>query len=301
MIPNPAYPYARNTPRHRTPIITKTLSSTASSTTLNSHSSCESESRIPRLRRSLSSISNTSDSFIPQPSVDPRMQRIRRTESFAGSALYPPGSPLKCVPSFGSLSKRNSDAMSVDFSNRSDVTTSDEEEKLRSKKAKKQRVKASSPTPPSLSPPASSPVKSKQLRRSTKPIAKPTSQGNLKDPVRRTPRQKFNLQRNPSILGPELPSVASPLPEPRRVPPTPSPARPARKLPTHGSKMPSRNTPPCQSPSPTSPQKMRRSKGPSLGRSAVGRKISFGSLPTTQEEPARPAGGLGLEDAFQLF
>lgn len=300
MIPNPAYPYARNSPRLRTPTAARTLSSTASSTTLNSQSSCGSDSRIPRLRRSLSSISNTSDSFIPQSGIDPRVQRIRRAESFAGSALYPPGSPLKCVPSFGSLAKRSSDAMSVDCSNRSDVTTSDEEEKLRSKKAKKARVKASSPTPPSPSSPAVPPVKSKQLRRTTKQISKTPSHGTPKDSSRRPSRTKVTTQRNSSFLGPELPIITSQAPELRRSLPTPSPAvRPSRKLPTIKAS-PSRGMSVCQTPAPSSPKTLRRTVGPSLGRSGVGRKISFTSLPAAQEEDPVLGAGLGLEGAFQL-
>ncbi|EJF64898.1 hypothetical protein DICSQDRAFT_153076 [Dichomitus squalens LYAD-421 SS1] len=290
MIPNPAYhPYARTSPRLRT------MGSTASSTTLNSQSSCSSGSKIPRLRRSLSSISNSSDSYIQNPGVDPRVQRIRRTESFAGSALYPPGSPLKCAPSFGSISKRSSDAMSVDFSNRSDVTTSDEEEKLRSKKAKKPRVKACSPTPPATSPPAVSPAKTKQLRRTTKHISKPSSVAAPTDSSRRTSRPKMTLSRNPSILGPELPQPPparpehpTPIVKPRSHRKSPSSLSPPSTIPTPSPPSPSRKTP-------------RRTKAPSSARAIVGRKISFGNMMATHEEENVSLGaGLGLGSAFQL-
>ncbi|RPD60139.1 hypothetical protein L226DRAFT_545760 [Lentinus tigrinus ALCF2SS1-7] len=297
MFPNPAY--ACTSPRLRTS--TRTLASTASSTTLNSQSSCGSSSRIPRLRRSLSSISNSSDSYIQQPGMDPRVQRIRRTESFAGSALYPPGSPLKCAPSFGSISKRSSDAMSVDCSNRSDVTTSDEEEKLRTKKAKKPRTKAASPTPPAtLSSPPSS-MKQKQLRRTSKQVSKPTSSGGTKDTSRRSSRPKANLQRNPSMFGPELPSMSpssrleelvckSPKCSFDRGPSLLSEAR------RHLTKTPSSSlhVAECRKSS-------RPSSRPSLNQASVGRKISFSKLAPPREDENMVLGdGQGLGSAFQL-
>ncbi|KAH9945136.1 uncharacterized protein BXZ73DRAFT_73332 [Epithele typhae] len=289
MILNPAHPFLRTSPHHRT----IALSSTASSTTLNSQSSCGSESHLPRLRRSLSSISNTSD----QPGMDPRVQRLRRTESFAGSALYPPGSPLKCAPSFGSLSRRNSDLMSVDCSNRSDVTTSDEEEKVRSKKAKKPKVKPSSPTPPLLSP-LTSPVKTKQLRRTTKHISKGSVHAPAKDLTRQAPRTKLNVRQNPSILGPELPCVTAPTSHTSQ-PPSPIRSRP-RKVPSTHTLSASNNTPPCQTPATSSPRTLRRVRGVPMGHKTVGRKISFGSLPTPEEENVAFAAGQGLGSAFQL-
>ncbi|KAI0749796.1 hypothetical protein C8Q80DRAFT_1100527 [Daedaleopsis nitida] len=299
-IPNPAYPYVRTSPHLRNG--TRTLVSTASSTTLNSQSSCSSASRIPRLRRSLSSISNSSESYIQQPGVDPRVSRIRRAESFAGSALYPPGSPLKCAPSFGAVSKRSSDAMSVDHSNRSDVTTSDEEEKLRSKKAKKPRVKASSPTPPATSPTAS-PTKTRQLRRTTKQIAKPS--GSSKDASQRSSKPKANLQRNPSIFGPELPSATSTVNcDCQGATPSIRSRRQTRLSPPHASspyQSPHRfPTPSAMTPVPSTPalRPSRGRKGPS--GATVGRKISFGSLAAPQEENAGLGAGLGLESAFQL-
>ena len=294
MIPNPAYhPYARPSPHLRSG------GSSASSTTLNSQSSCGSATKIPRLRRSLSSISNSSDSYIQTPGLDPRVQHIRRTESFAGSALYPPGTPLKCVPSFGSISKRSSDAMSVDYSNRSDVTSSsDEEEKLRSKKAKKPRVKASSPTPPVSSPRPTSHAKSKQLRRMTKHISKTTSDTTPTDTLR-TSRQKITLSRNPSILGPELPQLS----QARPAPPTPAvqPRLYRKSPPAHSPLSPvARAATLLQTPSPP-PHKTPRRKAPSSGRAIVGRKISFGSVMATHEgENACLGAGLGLQSAFQL-
>ncbi|KAI0663879.1 hypothetical protein C8Q70DRAFT_907296 [Cubamyces menziesii] len=303
MIPNPA----RSSPRVRSGA--RAVPSTPSSTTLNSESSCNSRTRIPRLQRSFSSISNSSDSSYAQPAVDPRVQRIRRTESFAGSALYGPGSPLKRAPSYGSISKRNSDAMSVDCSNRSDVTSSDEEEKMRSKKAKKPRVKASSPTPPPVTSPVLSPEKARPLRRSTRTIVKTpstTTPPAPKETPRRSTRPKANLQRNPSILGPELPPLAPQPASPLLLSPSLSPVRvrSSRRTPappTPGS--PSLRDSPMSAQTPlTSSRKVsRRPKGSSLVSGAVGRKITFGGLMDVAEgENAGPVTGLGLESAFQL-
>ncbi|KAI0649063.1 hypothetical protein C8Q79DRAFT_998945 [Trametes meyenii] len=299
MIPNPAY--ARSSPRLRSGM--RAVPSTPSSTTLNSESSCNTGSRIPRLQRSMSSISNSSDSYV-QPAVDPRVQRIRRADSFAGPALYGPGSPLKRAPSYGSISKRHSDAMSVDCSNRSDVTSSDEEEKLRSKKAKKPRVKASSPTPPPVTSPVLSPEKAKPLRRSTRTIVKTPSTASpspAKDTPRRGARPRANVQRNPSILGPELPPVVPQSPSSRLMPPTPSPHK-TRKSPailTHAASSPRDSPFAAQSPSSRRPS--RRTKGVPLANGAMGRKISFGALASPSGgENAGPSVGLGLESAFQL-
>ncbi|CDO70655.1 hypothetical protein BN946_scf184756.g22 [Trametes cinnabarina] len=300
---NPAHEaYVRSSPRLRS----RPIPSTPSSATLNSQSSRNSSSRIPRLQRSFSSISNSSDSYA-EPAVDPRLQRIRRAESFAGSALYGPGSPLKRAPSYGSISKRNSDAMSVDCSNRSDVTSSDEEEKLRSKKAKKPRVKAGSPTPPPAASPVVSSEKGRPLRRSTRTIVKTPSASTpagAKDTLRRAARPKANLQRNPSILGPELPPIAA----------QPSPARLLSPSPAPVMKRSSRRTPMSPSPGPHSPRdspalgqtpmssasrKTSRRKVP-LPVGAVGRKISFGAASTAGGENAASGIGLVLESAFQL-
>ncbi|OJT07375.1 hypothetical protein TRAPUB_1780 [Trametes pubescens] len=305
MIPNPAHnhqAYVRGSPRPRSSA--RVVPSTPSSTTLNSESSCNSGSRIPRLQRSMSSISNSSDSFV-QPAVHPRLQRIRRAESFAGSALYGPGSPLKRAPSYGSISKRHSDSMSVDCSNRSDVTSSDEEERMRSKRAKKPRVKPSSPTPPPVTSPVTSPEKTKPLRRSTRTVVKTASAASpsAQASPHHNPRAKISLQRNPSMFGPELPAVAfpsakSPTPSPvktrsvRRSSVAPTPASPS--IPVRSSPMG------AQTPSSSSRKPSRRTKGPSLAGGVMGRKITFGALGNSGEENASPTGGLGLESAFQM-
>ncbi|KAH9940964.1 hypothetical protein B0H21DRAFT_697351 [Amylocystis lapponica] len=279
--------------------------STPSSTTLNSSNS---GSRIPRLRRSLSSLSGSSDSYC-QIAVDPRMQRVKRADSFGGQLLYGPGS-LKRAPSFGATSKRSSDAMSINLSGRDSDVTSDEEEKLRSMKAKKARVKASSPSSPATSSPAISPEKRRRLQRksSQQPLnkqAKPLKEGS----ARRSTRPKINLERNPSILGAELPLPHVDLEHSAAL--RSSPGSRNRKSP----KSPNLSTsPPAKSGviafnlehiptfNPQTPQDrpLRRIKGTSVP-SRPARKISFGSISVpSSEDTTCPGAGLGLGSAFQL-
>ncbi|OBZ72164.1 hypothetical protein A0H81_07638 [Grifola frondosa] len=262
------------------------------STTLNSVSSIETCSRHPAFT---------------EPAADTRVHRIRRVDSYAGSVLYPPGNPLKRAPSFGAASKRSSDAMSIDLSNRnSDATSSDEEEKLRSVKAKKARVKVSSPTPTRILSPLSSPEKSRLPRKlahqppnkSSKAgvTAKPTTDS----PARRSTRPRANLQRNPSILGEELPMPQPNLPLPATVRSTPRVK--TRKSPKTYS--PTDTTPGGAAQSPAlaqQPRSLRRTKGPNPTKCTVARKISFGSLasPVGEENIGRGAGS-GLGSAFQL-
>ncbi|OCH95340.1 hypothetical protein OBBRIDRAFT_573012 [Obba rivulosa] len=288
----------------RAPFLASMITSTPSSSTLNSSIS---GSRLPRLRRSQSSMSNSSDSYVA-PAVDPRVQRIKRTESFGGALLYGPGS-LKRAPSFGATSRRSSGAMSIDLNGKeSDVTSSDEEEKLRSIKAKRARVKAISPTPP-----ASPTIAFEKPQTPRKAPAQPprTPVKAAADSPRRILRPRANLQRNPSILGPELPQ-AQPVVEipasPR--PPTRSGGHRARKTPktiecpgpiTNPAPTPSQNSP-VTTQTPQS-KGLRRVKGSKLPQRHLARKISFGSLKTPQDEENTGPGlgaGFGLGSAFQM-
>lgn len=163
MISNPTYhPYVHHSTRSSSPYgpayresFPPTLNlSTPSSTTLNSGVS---DSRVPRLRRSLSSISNSSDLNTPS-AIDPRVRRLKRSDSYINPVPYTPARGFKRAPSFGASSRLNLDAspMVVDRTSREADVSSDEEEKLRSMCAKKARMKATSPTLPepaqSLSP-----------------------------------------------------------------------------------------------------------------------------------------------------
>lgn len=299
----------------RGPFLPSLGASTPSSTTLNSDLS---GSRIPRLRRSMSSISS-SDSY-GQP-VDPRLQRIKRTESYCTPAHSPPHT-LKRAPSFGATSRRSSGAMSVDLSNRDSDVTSDEEEKLRSLRAKRSRLKASSPIAPPVSLPLpSTPEKSKSQKKPGKPttiksIKTPTADMSMKvDSPRRSVRPRATIQRNPSILGGELPQpqpdllpalCSSPPPKAhKRTRSNRSPASSQTQAQASGTLLSAYNLsqiPPI-TPHHSPGRSLRRARGAEHLRGGLGRKISFGSIdPSHDDENSGPVpgAGLGLESAFQL-
>ncbi|EED81198.1 predicted protein [Postia placenta Mad-698-R] len=316
----PSYhPYAGFS-RSSSPIHKHALSSTASSSTLNSINSDDREAH-GRERRSMSDMSNSSESFI-LPAIDPRVQRVKRAESFAGM-LCPPGHLLKRAPSYGASSRRSSGAMSISGKD-SDVTSSDEEEKLRSLKAKKARVKATSPSPVGSSPPVIL-EHPKSSKKSTPLPSNKASKTSNDASVKRSNRPKANLQRNPSILGGELPrlqpTIETPLPSiPARDTPTvntsastaasssPHRARKSRRTPkisdtpvaTGGNSSassvpntPATNDRPCKP--------LRRSRGVHLPDRTVARKISFTNLAEASAENNVNTGlGLGLESRASL-
>lgn len=281
------------------------LPSTPSSTTLNSSNS---GSQIPHLRRSMSDMSNSSDSFI-LPALDPRVQRVKRAESFGGAMLFGPGQSLKRAPSFGATSKRSSGAMSLS-SRDSDVTSSDEEEKLRSMKAKKARVKATSTTPPPSSSPVHSPEKHRLQRKANQQVSSKPAKNSKESSARRSSRPKANLQRNPSILGGELPQPQSHMDPPKiRTPRIANTHKTDRSLktadtaPTPGPVSRVLDfSPMSTTPSESQNKPLRRSKGAKLPQRSIARKISFNSLTTSAvEENINPSGGNGLlGSAFQL-
>lgn len=243
----------------------------------------------------MSDMSNSSDSFI-MPTIDPRMQRIKRTESFAGSVAY--GKGLKRAPSFGAASKRSSGAMSLSGRD-SDATSSDEEEKLRSMKAKKARMKTpspiASPTSPIKHPDAFKPQRNPQKS----PTAK-TPRSSKDIATRHPTKPRANVQRNPSILGGELPHLQSSLEPPTPIRRTPRSAR----LTTHLSPK-SPDATPLESAffaTPASAKSVRRTKGSRLPNALIGRKISFGSPASPTEDGRNPFSDAahGLESAFQL-
>ncbi|KZT73006.1 hypothetical protein DAEQUDRAFT_762373 [Daedalea quercina L-15889] len=283
-----AAPSSRSTSPYRSHGGQAFFPSTPSSTTLNSN---HSSSRIPRLRRSMSDVSNSSESYIMP--VDPRMQRIKRTESFAGSMGYGHGQGLKRAPSFGAVSKRSSGAMSLSGRD-SDATSSDEEEKLRSVKAKKARMKTASPTTPPTSP-VKSPEISRSQRKPHKSSPAKTTRSSKDTPTRRSTKVRANLQRNPSILGPELPQLNLEPPTPMRRTPRADHAM-RRASPRSPDAAPVEST---ITATPASSKSLRRPKGNKLPQPPVSRKISFGS-------PASAAGeggsqGHGLGSAFQMI
>ncbi|THH28325.1 hypothetical protein EUX98_g5870 [Antrodiella citrinella] len=309
ILESPFHPYAQHHHRPSSPAYGSLRPSTPSSTTLNSTAS---SSRPFRMKRSMSSLSSSSDA---SRAPDPRVQRIIRSDSFAGSSR-----PLKRAPSFGASSRNSleSVAMSVDnISKDSDVTSSDEEEKMRSRKAKKARTKSSSPTPPPETPFISPAPRKVQQRSKTKvkpatrtpPVASgsPTSATTSPEVASVRPtKRRANVRRNPSILGPELPNPQPNLEPPASVIPPYSPPRSPSvasgfNSPYNLTRIPTLSTGIPSTPSSSTSRPLRRSKPSApIPRLAPARIIAFGDIPPTSPEKPGAGAGLGLGSAFQL-
>ncbi|KAI0091242.1 hypothetical protein BDY19DRAFT_991814 [Irpex rosettiformis] len=278
--------------------------STPSSSTLNSGLS----SFQAGDRRSTSSMSSAaSDQHILMA-----VRRIRRSDTFAGSSCLSRG--LKRAPSFGSSrNSLESVAMSIDFDAKaSDATSSDEEEKMRSRKAKRARRKIASPASgsPIISPRVIPPVGVQAVRpkvasntatKRTKPPALSSADKALSS------KPKANLQRNPSILGGELPA-----PQPNVEPPAVARASHRVRISRHDIFQPLdspinspmdispyniTHIPPATPQSASVPRRVRPTAP--LPRTSLARKISFGTLAEHKEE-SHGASGLGLGSAFQM-
>lgn len=255
-------------------------------------------------------MSSASDQPVPVT-----VRRIRRSDTFAASTLGPHG--LKRAPSFGNSSRNSleSVAMSIDFdAKNSDATSSDEEEQMRTRKAKRARRKASSPVPMS---PVASPKVNTTVRAAQRTKATPKSAGSSANKCiqpsteqPRSSRSKASLQRNPSMFGAELPA-----PQPNLDPPAVVRANQKTRVVTQEAML-LPGSPSMHSPIPSSPynlahippmtphdrqsKTLRRSRPTApLPRVSLSRKISFGNLAPTQEESSGAA-GLGLGSAFQL-
>jgi len=284
--------------------------STPSSTTLNSTIS---ESRSCRLQRSVSSLSSSSDIYASS-ALNPRVQRIKRSETFSGSAPCSPRS-LKRAPSFGASSRNSMESVTMSIDRDSDVT-SDEEEKVRSKKAKKARTKAPSPTQLSPSFPLTSPAK--VVNRPTATAKTPSSRASKAAPypatkpsktssVQSSTKPRMTLERNPSMLGPELPNPQPTLPLPATLRSTRNSGRQLPKSPDlpRGSPMcasPATRIPTLSSPQTPGTKSLKRTKASiPTSRRPPARKISFGSLaPSLEDQCISGGAALGLGSAFQL-
>ncbi|KAF7312439.1 hypothetical protein MIND_00257400 [Mycena indigotica] len=261
LIPNPNYhPYSRSQinrrsssppkPNHVPSLISP---STPSSSTLSSLTSISAAGHPRTLRRSMSitSSSTTSSSRMSLGSVDnlppindPRVTRIRRSESFC---MHPvePRRAVKRAPSYGALAQE---------SRVTDMPSSDEEEKDRTRRAKKPRVRSDSATTPPLSPsPGPSPTPSPAATKSGKSAgpSKRKTAASVRSSESTGP-SKSTRQRTSSMFGPELaPIVACEAPT--------TPLLSAAPL--------------LQAPGPEKVKTLRR-----VRRLPAARRISFGSL-----------------------
>ncbi|KAG7089459.1 hypothetical protein E1B28_011144 [Marasmius oreades] len=272
-------------------------------------------------------------------SIDLRMQRLKRSESFYvpshtssafGSPIReettpsgtppPPKQSFKRAPSYGMLAqeardrekeKRISGVIHLegrDRMNASPCPSSDEEEKVRDKQAKKPRVPGSKNINRAVPQQDSLETDIKKTNKGVSKLLNCTDKGSKKKkpsssssmiPESSTnggTRPRMNLQRNPSIFGEELPHL--------HIPST-STSRALVEPVQHAARSPSTPTPCADTPEvvPTDPQRkvktLRRVK-----RLAPSRKISFGSLvpPAGEDviEEDNEDNGKMLGSAFQL-
>ncbi|KAJ7761908.1 hypothetical protein DFH07DRAFT_771228 [Mycena maculata] len=330
-IPNSSYhPYSRSQiqqrrssspprPTHIPSLISPSTPSTSTLSSLASLSTAGAHTRVLRRSTSITSSSTTSNSRmsissaggLPPVAADPRVQRVRRSESFCGPSV--PKEPTRCAvkraPSYGALAQESRDKMPMDTDISVPCPSSDEEEKIRTRRAKKPRTRStsastSSPPPPSPTPsspssatrsPASSRPKvsactqelglSKRTTKSRASVKAPESQAGADLPKAGRERPKgMDAKRNPSMFGAELPRLPSSLQEPE------TPATPFL------------SAAPLLAPPPTEKVKTLRR----VRRLPPARRISFGSLIPPVGEDGHEADmeegdeERGLGSAFQL-
>lgn len=310
--------------------------SSNSSETLDTFSSFSSAPRVLRHSiSSMSSISMTSESSSGKPLPDPRVRRIRRSESVSlatATAAPVPASPkpavgVKRAPSYGAMAqevrrelKETSPGGRHERRDSGSYPSSDEEEKARSRNAKKARVKtvpktASTPSPPSSKKKHASPAPPPVPEKDKKPVLRgqpsqldisqilssppPSSfnkrkvakvEGALGSKTSTTAAPKrpapMNLQRNPSIFGPELPPVSPKSPPPvtkstrtttATVPGTPHSPTAARPRGAHNASILASSLARSPSPSPLSPA------------SALACALSPTALMVAPDSPTSPA------------
>ncbi|KAJ7650136.1 hypothetical protein FB45DRAFT_1017539 [Roridomyces roridus] len=312
-IPNSLYhPYSRSqiqrrssSPPRASHIPSLINPSTPSTSTLSSLATLSATS-APRLRRTVSTASSltTSDSRmsvsssgLPPVAADPRVQRVRRSDSFCGPSEFGVRHPVKRAPSYGALAQEARDKMPTDADITIPCPSSDEEEKIRTRRAKKPRTRTtsvSSPPPrsPTPSSPSSAATASPRSKTASPEEARPKRSSKKTrdgaDLSKAVGPKRMNLKRNPSMFGDELPQL-SPSPLPRPVTPTYSLGPSAAPL--------------LQPQTPDKVKTLRR-----VRRLPAARRISFGSLIAPVGEDGHEADmeecddehHHGLASAFQL-
>ncbi|KAF9565410.1 hypothetical protein CPC08DRAFT_683949 [Agrocybe pediades] len=356
---NPAYrPYSRiprlqetnrrsSSPPHPADVPALISPSTPSTTTLNSFTSLSSGPRM--LRRSASSVS--SGSLFSTSSngmlADPRIQRVRRSDSFCANTPPPlPPKDLPCsrvglkrAPSYGALAQEvRKEAVATDTVHERKLSgsypSSDEEERARTRHAKKLRTKTGIPqvAPASLnarvrstaSPPSSPTTpqpkavnialskdgrkagRHSHSERTTTKREGVDSTTKMDESSRKKPLP-MNLQRNPSMFGAELPHLKSQDNEHNTrglsrdnsnnaSPRSPSPSQ--HGVPYSPCQSPPLSPPPL-SPSTTRVRTLRRTRR--LPPTAPGRRISFNSLkvPVTERQTSTSGDEADMEGDYE--
>lgn len=222
--------------------------------------------------------------------ADPRIQRVRRSESFCGlssgskdqgflvqpSKTPPARQAFKRAPSFGALAqeaKARGEGLNYGVT-RSDVhytldASSDEEEKSRSRSAKKPRTKPVKSSPPVIPHGVSSPTPRGQKSRGKAQQSSATKAATPDSPTpKRSKSSKTALKRSLDKDLPLLPKLQIDIsaPEPMFITPVGSPKAASRPL----------DGPPAI----VEPRVIRTLRR--VGRMAPSRRISFGSLAAPQ-------------------
>lgn len=260
--------------------------------------------RGPRLRRSTTTVSCLptipsemaaayTSTDVPQPGRL-AVPRIKRSESFSSPNWNGLGHSLKRAPSFGTLSTRSSKShdssrMSVDDQKENSPQThqeldiypsSDDEEKLRSKKVKK--LKTAVEASPTID-------KGKRTRSSSRlTLPKAASSATLKSSATTTPTSTVRSKKSSRAKVPKASTIfGAELPHPQPEP-----------------------SPPANMPSPAAPVILENLQTPAPGRtlrrvkttnfpSQMSRRISFSNLaPPVEEESTGQGSGLG--SAFEM-
>jgi len=305
IIPNPAYhPYARPGSRSPSPVDDgRRTPLTDEIKSRNYPPSLSSTARRTRLRRSTTLVSGlpTIEAGVVSPCTPPATPYLaprisKRSESFSSSSLNPRGNSLKRAPSFGGSSVKShnsSSKMSVDDQKENKLAlkinikeepesypSSDEEEKVRARKAKKARTRSSSPPP---STPSDKSVKTKSQKSSSKSSSSGTTSGSLTPTGSTRSKKSAKLKATAtSLFGAELPNAQQ---EPS----------PPQQIPSSISHSPVRHSPAQSDDSPVQPKKtLRRVKAANF----PSRRLSFGGL-----LPAADCSGASqtaLGSAFEL-
>lgn len=244
---------------------------------------------------------------------DPRIQRVRRSESFCGTSsaqegpsfFASPATPgpnrlgFKRAPSFGAIAQEakargqhytyGSSAEDLSFTFE---PSSDEEEKLRNKLAKKPRTKSGAVAVSAQKPPSTKlgpTTRSKSAVSADTKTSTPSTKV-AETPVRR-PVRRMPLQRQPHIFQPELPHLHIPSSDSQEqilATPLASPTTSSRPLPDPPAVVPAGQV-----------RTLRR-----VRRLRPSRRISFGSLAPSVSGDDADADGEGEEfelgSAFQL-
>ncbi|KAH8117872.1 hypothetical protein DFH11DRAFT_863706 [Phellopilus nigrolimitatus] len=306
IIPNPAYAYVHSSSRSPSPPPSgfrpnnlgdtpRTPKTPAEDVTSRGPPSSLSSSRGSRLRRSTTTMSGlpTIQSGVASDCVSSNSPsfrhapKVKRSESFSSPSFNGLGHSLKRAPSFGSISTRSIDSsrMSVDDQKENSpqmvdiYPSSDDEEKIRSKKVKKQKTSRSSATDPTSKPTPLPKIASSATLKSDK-----TTTSKVSTRARKTSAKK--ISRTSSMFGAELPN-----PQPEPLLPVSSIVRPDLSF-----VLPVEN---MQVPPVTPNRKLRRVKTTNFPP-RMSRRISFGHLSAPVEEEAERHSGTGLESAFQM-